>query len=516
MIRNIYTKHSFNQRTIKIRKTALILFLLFFVLPYGWSQKIFSPNAKFTDTTKIDSLTIWIYTNPVNAPDTTRGTLSIKYSPDHTKDYHFTWGVLNPATKNFDSLTTTYFDSVSTISDLVTGAYNVIIKKDGKDSVIWGDTAWIFIDKLRIKLKKNNEGYVPEGSSLCTHVDPGIYTDNDNVPEFAYYHANMDGAYYIFKINDTAHVKNPVNIEWSITPENNPYKEDSSQFSFKYSTNNIIEEIVVAPPPPYDVTFSYSFKDRFGLEYNDEVKYKTKVPEAIFDIKANLPDYTKEDKGLAYQDFRVGEAPLDVQFINKSINSTRFKFTIDTSKLENGDSLLLDIVNNNPQTDNDPIQYTFTIPRKYKVKMIAYNGINCSYELKKTVTVLDSEIKLKPKSDNGEFPTFFTPNVKGYKGNGYQPVNDHFIFKTDSLVSIKNMHLLIFNQWGKLVYEYNKPFPYNAVCWDGKINGKWANPGIYYYVYKATGYGPFKNEGNKTPSIYKEGRGFFYLLREDD
>ena len=52
------------------------------------------------------------------------------------------------------------------------------------------------------------------------------------------------------------------------------------------------------------------------------------------------------------------------------------------------------------------------------------------------------------------------------------------------------MHGQIFNRWGKMIFEWTwneadqKPNPH---WWDGKVNGKDAAPGVYFYVLTGVG-----------------------------
>ncbi len=67
------------------------------------------------------------------------------------------------------------------------------------------------------------------------------------------------------------------------------------------------------------------------------------------------------------------------------------------------------------------------------------------------------------------FPIVFTPNDD--KWNNY--------FQADSVNSIKQFRLTIFNRWGTVVYETEDPF----FKWDGKdqSNNKECSPGVYFY-----------------------------------
>lgn len=72
------------------------------------------------------------------------------------------------------------------------------------------------------------------------------------------------------------------------------------------------------------------------------------------------------------------------------------------------------------------------------------------------------------------FPNVFTPN--GDQWNQY--------FQADSVNSIANFEILIFNRWGTVVYESNDPF----FKWDGRDqnNNKECSTGVYFYEARIT------------------------------
>jgi gliding motility-associated-like protein len=72
-------------------------------------------------------------------------------------------------------------------------------------------------------------------------------------------------------------------------------------------------------------------------------------------------------------------------------------------------------------------------------------------------------------SDKLYIPNAFTPNGDG--------LNDVFKVYAEG---VKEMKLMIFNQWGKMIFETTNP----ANGWDGKHNGKIQPSGVYLYVCK--------------------------------
>ena len=88
-----------------------------------------------------------------------------------------------------------------------------------------------------------------------------------------------------------------------------------------------------------------------------------------------------------------------------------------------------------------------------------------------------------------EAPNVFTPNNDGD--------NDLFEFTHTNAVEIE---MVILNRWGNVMHEETSANP----TWDGKVGGKDADDGTYFYRYVATG------SGGDTV----EGHGFFNIFRK--
>lgn len=87
-----------------------------------------------------------------------------------------------------------------------------------------------------------------------------------------------------------------------------------------------------------------------------------------------------------------------------------------------------------------------------------------------------------------DVPNFFTPTGDG----------THDEFRV-SYRSVKDFRMQIVNRWGRIVYDSTNP----AEGWDGKIGGKKAAPGVYFYDITATGF----NDGEK-----EHRKGFLHLI----
>lgn len=67
-----------------------------------------------------------------------------------------------------------------------------------------------------------------------------------------------------------------------------------------------------------------------------------------------------------------------------------------------------------------------------------------------------------------ELPNVFTPNGDG----------ENDVFRPFPYYAVESIDLKVYNRWGKLVFETTKP----DILWDGKIDGKPATDGVYFYV----------------------------------
>jgi len=164
-------------------------------------------------------------------------------------------------------------------------------------------------------------------------------------------------------------------------------------------------------------------------------------------------------------------APYDVQFINTTINGRKYSWRIyDESGTLIGTSTL-----------EDPL-YSFVDEGCYTIVLVATSKQNCIDTMEFHPLCVDAFPEL-------EIPNVFTPNGDGQ--------NDLFRVHGKSIIEF---HAIIFNRWGKKIYEWDDVNGY----WDGKIGSSDASPGTYYYKITAKG---------KKDKDY-EFNGFFYLLRE--
>ncbi|MDD3321294.1 MAG: gliding motility-associated C-terminal domain-containing protein [Paludibacter sp.] len=147
-----------------------------------------------------------------------------------------------------------------------------------------------------------------------------------------------------------------------------------------------------------------------------------------------------------------GSAPMEIQFLSHANEPVAKYYNWSIYKSSEM------IIN---RTDKD-LRYTFDVYGTYTVKLVVTNEY-CSYTDSIIITVSESKL---------EVPNVFTPNGDEY--------NDEFRVAFKSIIKFD---CWVYSRWGRLVFHWTDP----TKGWDGKINGKEATPGPYFYVIKAYG-----------------------------
>lgn len=373
------------------------------------------------------------------------GSLQVQTELTGTKT--FLWEKYNPGTAAFELLFSESSESSeSTVSSLETGGYRITITQ-GETTQI--QRAWIFnnwISATAEVINSNCESFRLSGSFLSS---PMIYYDLAD--------------------NSELEIFRDMQVEW---------KEGQTRVA------SVIDPQIFDPPTT-NTDYTFRVYDRFGCETEFVVTYESIVTKAKFSV-----------------DPMQGEAPLTVNFTNESENGTPglyewfFYRNFDDIKREGEttqqpiDSIMIVAYDQNPV-------YTYENSGTYKVKLVSkktsefFTCVDTAY-MEDFIVVDTSFVAV---------PNVFTPNGDG--------VNDLFVVKFWSMQSIK---ISIFNRWGKRIHFWESSDvrgfdeTYTATVWDGRLGGRFASPGVYYYIVEGRG------RDNKT----RKAHGFFHLFRGKD
>jgi len=422
------------QNLLKLRRRKWLMILLIIAASALFSSGVYSqlvvhgaslqvPTQYTSGFERTD--TIYIYCSPDDQGEQVTGSITA-YPPGGSPGWDFSWQKYNPVTDNYDPAFLTMSGvSSSRVDSLASGGYRVhVTDASVLDTFFY---AWVFVDTpfVQASLKNFTCDYVAlQGDTLSapyTYYDPG-----DQQP---------------------LSLTNGIKFAWSSDPD--------SDIPFP-----TLEINPITYAPPYEDTwYRLDVRDSFFCENHAEFFYKTIHVKADFEPQPNQ-----------------GEAPLEVDFTNKSINGVAFewKFGDDTTSI-------MEI----------PEPHTYYIPGEYKPVLTAWSEEGCVDSMVyESITVDPSEIAI---------PNVFSPNGDGY--------NDYFRISSKSL---RFVYMQVFSRNGQKVYEFSGRGEalQQWQGWDGRVNGNGkASPGLYFYLIRAVGWDDVVYEG-------KEYRGFVYLFRE--
>lgn len=371
---------------------------------------------------------------------------------------NFEWQKYNATTGSFDFFSSDQSgNQTSSISGLADGCYRVKINPAAGPKTY---TAWVFNNYIVAKAEITD-------SNCSSFTLKGTFDS----PEFTYVDLNTKQAIAL---------KKDVKVSW----------KDGEVLLSNYATQ------VKFNPPTKNTTYTFLVTDRFGCSNQATVEYISIVTKASFDYKIEGQGPNKDKRS----DPGKNEAPLTVNFTNTSENGTTFEWyfykSYEKIKLEKEagtfkDSIQEIVYNQNPV-------YIFEASGEYTVKLISKKttgSTTCS-----DYRYIDEHIKVDTSFI--EAPNVFTPNGDGK--------NDNFAIKYFSMKSVK---FTILNRWGKVLHTwesgnvqgfYNSATSISAAVWDGKVGGRMATPGVYFWVAEGVG-----RDGER-----RKENGFFHLFRD--
>ncbi len=174
------------------------------------------------------------------------------------------------------------------------------------------------------------------------------------------------------------------------------------------------------------------------------------IPRAYTALRGT--EIENENERVIKEDDLSGSAPLNILFRANATPAAEF-FLWEIKKSEQTITA---------RTESET-RYVFDESGKYKVSLKVHNRAECE---------CTHEFDIDAKESMLAVPNIFTPNGDG--------VNDEFrvVYR-----SIATFSILVFDRWQHQIYSSSDP----AQGWDGRINGRMATEGAYYYIVEAIG-----------------------------
>jgi gliding motility-associated-like protein len=427
-------------------KIWMLPILLWFLAPGVSSGQITAPGASGSELTNYPDFPlndqVFIF---CTSPDERLGTLVASTSLGGIKT--FNWERFNPASGTFEA----YFNESSAenqsgISELADGGYRVTITSGSGQEVY---RAWVvnFWRTIEAGVTESNCDFFTLSATFVQA--PVIYYD----------------------------ISSGVQVEIPVTPEFE-WKEGEAIIS-RFASPTIFD------PPTKDTDYQLTVSDKWNCDASLVVTYISIVTKALFTA-----------------DPMTGEAPLTVTFENDSENGDTngyewffFKDLDEIKRLSESstqpvDSIML------VAYDFSPV-YTFENSGAYMVKLVSKKAS----EFWTCTDTLYLETFIIADTSYVSAPNVFTPNGDG--------TNDEFVIK---FWSMKEVKISVFNRWGRTVHVFESKNvqgfenTWMVSAWDGRIGGRFASPGVYYYVVEGLG-----RDGKK-----RWHKGFVHLFRDKD
>ncbi len=310
-------------------------------------------------------------------------------------------------------------------TDVTEGAYRVSVKDNGL--LVGQDTCWTFVPEF-ISLK------VDTIYSNCINIQ---LTTIDSVKTLNYVDPANGNPYTVNYQLDYAWSSDPASaatVETDAQPIMNAPVEPTTYIvevkAFK-GASSLSANFVYDEPKAVEADFTFDVTDRGN---KNELPVNTKF--------TGLTEYT-------------GSSEISV-----SLNDTSKGF-IDSYifEIENESGVS---IRRNLQLIEESIKEFGT----YYMYVTVKNSKSDCFDKQKLGPIKIEDIYL-------DLPNVFTPDGDG--------MNDKFaaVYR-----SVKEFKMIIFNRWGRKVFQTTDP----GEAWDGKIGGKNAAEGVYFYVVTAKGY----------------------------
>lgn len=349
------------------------------------------------------------------------------------------------------------------------GVYTISSVSNGICSVSIADTQTIIVNPMPVAVAGVITSPICQGQILSltgssttgssTWVGPNGFTSGLEDPMINNAQPTATGVYfYIVNENncfDTAVV--------NVTVNPNPIVDAGPDFT-------VCQDSIIALTATGATSYSWNNGITNGVSFGAS-STMTYVVTGISNGCSSTDTITVTVLPIVYADgfssLNSGYEPLVVQFQNLSTNATSYVWNY-------GDGTSW------PVSNTTMAEHIYPVPGTYYVTLTASNGHCQDIWMDSIIVIPYPEIIIN-------IPNVFTPSQDG--------INDLYFLDIQYAVSFE---ATIVNRWGNVVARLSKP----NEGWDGYIDGKLAEEGVYFITYKALGL------NQKTI----EGQTFFHLV----
>lgn len=341
---------------------------------------------------------------------------------------------------------------------------------------------------------------VPDGNNITytwERLDAGIWSEvmTSNDPSFI----NVSEGAYRLSVNDGDTLKQYTC--WTFVPEILSLDVDtvsSDCFEIKFTTKTTTKPLSYSNPATgnlynLDYKLDYDWQSEPSIDLiekkDEQATFKASSEPAVFTVSANAFNgahilsssfdfkepiavkanftFNVTDKGNINEIPQIsnyknltsytGSSEILV-FINDSSKGSNKSYTISFEVISDGGG--------SKPTESELMEITFDKLGTYIMTVTVRNDISGCSDFTKFGEIKIEKFYL-------EFPNVFTPNGDSK--------NDKFMAIYSS---VKEFKLVVLNRWGRIVFQTTDL----GDAWDGKIGGKDAAEGVYFYVATAKDY----------------------------
>lgn len=379
----------------------------------------------------------------------------------------FVWKRYDSQNKNFIPFQTDSLTSISELSNVSEGGYQVEITNALDSIEVF--TAWVFIDDVTLNsIEIQNECLFLQ---LTPKTTPNVW--DIQYDRFVYWDISTS----MHTVNNTYGKSYFNNVTW-----------ESSESEVTLPTPATFNLLIESPAPLYDSQYSLSITNPFGRELTAQTIV---VPAIAVQAKQTIR-YFEDETWSIVEEGEGYEALLELSLASESINADSMYWRMSKKDYSTYDYSYVVFWRDSSEFNSDEIfpDKSRMTPGSYEVQHLVRNTQSgCIDSITTQIEVDSSMIK------EDAIPNVFSPSIKDGSNDVFA-----FISPEDNIRSMRSCLIRIYNRSGNLVHEYDGN-PKEWQGWDGNVKDseRLAPQGIYFFIIECVGWdgkkfkrGPYK------------------------